>query len=420
MPAVLVVPAASPAGSGRPAALEPILGRSPFYRHAHHLLRLGVSDLLVVLDPELDAEAMDDTIWQQVAGLGADGLEVSVVTGVTGLPWQERLFGHQCLLLRADTVVDPRCYPLLLQGEGPLTLVDGGRGIGMMRVTATTLDRVGLERGVAGFVGLPMEPSPGAATVDLATIPGYLPDLRRHLPARALTIHSVLDQRSVAAQLIASAQKGVLDFPARFLHPLPENTAVRLLADTPISPNMITVFTGILGFWATWLFATGGVGLALALALMVNVLDGVDGKLARVRLQASKFGDRLDHFLDVSFEFSWYLGIGWGLMAVSGDRQPMWIGAGLILAMVLSRALSGLYKLRSGHQIHDHTAFDRGFRLIAGRRNIYVLVLVVGWLLTGSLAGPLSLCLGWGIATASVYLVRVAMAWSGRPVPQAF
>lgn len=419
MSAVLVLPATTLAGSTHPTAMAPILGRSPFYRHVHHLLRLGAGDILVVLDPALDGGAVEDELRRQLAAIACEELVVSVVDGVATLPWQERIPDPECLVLRADTMADPRCYPLLLGDAGPRMLVDGGAGVGMMRVVTATIDPVSRESGVAGVLRWLAVPSADLLTVDLATIPSYLPDLRRHLPARATTIHSVADQQTAAAHLFASAQKGVLDFPARFLHPVPENAAVRLIADTPITPNMITVFTGVLGFWATWRFATGGVALALALALVVNVLDGVDGKLARVRLEASKFGDRLDHFLDVSFEFSWYLAIGWGLMAVSGDRQPMLVGAGLIAAMISSRAFSGLYKLRSGRQIHDHTAFDRGFRLIAGRRNIYVLVLLAGWLATGSLAGPLALCLGWGIATAMVYLVRVGMAWTGRPAHQA-
>ncbi|RMH20637.1 MAG: CDP-alcohol phosphatidyltransferase family protein, partial [Gemmatimonadetes bacterium] len=241
----------------------------------------------------------------------------------------------------------------------------------------------------------------------------YLPDLRRSLRPYWSVVRSGVERRRAARAIMDSAQKGVLDLPARYLHPPFENFLAARLSATPVTPNQITVLTAILAFTATYLFATGGYGWALVLALVTNVLDGVDGKLARVKLKTSRFGDLLDHTLDVTFEFTWYLALGWGLSG--GDlRAPLFlVGPALILVMLGTRAVSGVYKSLTGRQIHDHTAFDRAVRLVAGRRNIYVMLLLGGYLMD-RMAEAFVLCLVWGIVTLAVYKVRAFMAWLGR------
>ena len=59
---------------------------------------------------------------------------------------------------------------------------------------------------------------------------------------------------------------------------------------------------------------------------------------------------------------------------------PFGVALALIAVMIGTRGVSGVYKLITGRQIHDHRAFDRAVRLVAGRRNIYVMVLLAGFL----------------------------------------
>jgi len=433
--AVVTIPATPLAGASRTAALDPVLGRSPVQRHLHHLGSLGVAKVILLLDPALDGPATERILHEQIGELTPtvrSRLGISVVVAGDHVAWSELVGAGEYLLIRGDTIHDSRCYPLLLAGEGPRVLADGG-GRGAVGRNGDGGAAIGMSRRETAApgggrpadlfaVGPPAPAMTPGTTIDIRTLAEYIPDLRRYLPVTWTPIRSEADQDRAARHLFNAAQKGVLDFPARYLHPVPENGLVRLLAGTPVTPNAVTILTGLLGFTATGLFATGRpgpVGAALAIALVVNVLDGVDGKLARVRLQASRFGDRLDHFLDVTFEFSWYLAIGWGLRATGATGSPLAAGIGLIGVMLASRALSGVYKAFSGRQIHDHRAFDRGFRLVAGRRNIYVLVLVIGWL-AGRLDLALLLSLGWGAVTAAVYLVRSGMAWwVSRGAPRA-
>jgi phosphatidylglycerophosphate synthase len=72
----------------------------------------------------------------------------------------------------------------------------------------------------------------------------------------------------------------------------------RGLSHTPVTPNMTTAFTLLLAMITTLLIATGfqaigGIGIQV-----VSVIDGVDGELARLKNQATRFGAIFDAVSD--------------------------------------------------------------------------------------------------------------------------
>lgn len=373
-------------------ALVPILGRSAFQRHLHHLGRIGIVQVWVRTTPQAegdgapaDGAALESDCRKQGIELGGE-----IPTLHFGTPDPDPL--EETVFVHAAAVFDPRLYQVLADADGPLRLVDESGDVGLSRSSG---------------------PDATMAVLRVSEIPAYLPAMRRHLRPAWQHLRGEGDLRAAADHLMAATQKGILDFPARYLHPIPENALTRMFSRTKITPNQITVATGFMGFGATYLFATGRIGAAILIAIAVNVLDGVDGKLARVKLLTSRFGDRLDHTLDVSFEFSWYLAIGWGLWQQTGERLAFEMAFGLIAVMLGCRTVSGIYRTLSGQQIHDHTAFDRAVRLVAGRRNIYVMIYLAGWL-TGEFAASFGLTLGWALATLGIYIVRAAMAATTR------
>src|SRR3546814_7044386 len=84
---------------------------------------------------------------------------------------------------------------------------------------------------------------------------------------------------------------------------------VRLLLPTPITPNMVTLITAVVGFASIAAFATGWLWTGLLLMLFLGPLDGVDGKLARTRLQYSRWGD-LGHVADKIVEYGAFIALG--------------------------------------------------------------------------------------------------------------
>ncbi|MFM6931630.1 MAG: CDP-alcohol phosphatidyltransferase family protein [Novosphingobium sp.] len=212
---------------------------------------------------------------------------------------------------------------------------------------------------------------PAAQPHDLSALDDYAPARRRRLPMVWLPLHSAADGRKGTSVLLESAQKGCLDWPARFIHPPVENLLTRLLLPTPITPNMISVFVFLLGLYAAWCFASGAWPLALALVLVIGPLDGLDGKLARTRLDFSPYGD-LEHVGDKIVEYACYI-----CMAAWLDDGWAWASCALIVLFALAEAVQGeFYRRLTGGQLDDAGTIERGFRLVSGRRNTFMWTLI--------------------------------------------
>jgi phosphatidylglycerophosphate synthase len=237
-----------------------------------------------------------------------------------------------------------------------------------------------------------------ASLLKLDQMPTYLVNLRRSLPVACFTVESDSDIRSGEDILLDATQKGTLDFPAQYLHPLPENWITRRLLDTPVTPNIVTVISNLLAFLGVWFFWEGEMVLGVASALVVGVLDGVDGKLARLKLMYSRFGDKLDHVLDLIYEPLWYLAIGGFLsrQADYSDLRPVYVSVGIVAFYFLDRIATGTFKLVKKIELFDYASIDRLVRKLGARRNTNVLLLLVG-VLAGEMAGSL-----WAIVLLTV------------------
>ena len=132
--------------------------------------------------------------------------------------------------------------------------------------------------------------------IDIAARDWDLPSLRRKLRPYWFPAPIPEQRRRAQHQLIDAAQKGSLDFPAMVHAPI-ENFLISHLCKTAITPNQLTAVTNIAAWGVTFLFATGRLGWGTILALVVGVLDGLDGKQARVKIETSKFG-KLEHWFD--------------------------------------------------------------------------------------------------------------------------
>ena len=145
--------------------------------------------------------------------------------------------------------------------------------------------------------------------------------------------------RVAERMLIEAAQKGAQDFPALVHAPI-ENLLVSRLWKTAITPNQLTVFSNIAAWGVTFLFATGHLAAGTALALAVGILDGLDGKLARIKVETSKAG-KLEHWFDALFEISWWIALAYYFQ--SSGRLPA--AFGYLALLLCAEAAAGLAKL---------------------------------------------------------------------------
>lgn len=80
-----------------------------------------------------------------------------------------------------------------------------------------------------------------------------------------------------------------------------------------------------MAFLAVYLFLTDSLPLALATAVIVRILDGVDGKIARLRRKKTYIG-KLEHSLDMLYEKCWYASFTWYVLVATGDTTYLILG----------------------------------------------------------------------------------------------
>jgi phosphatidylglycerophosphate synthase len=295
------------------------------------------------------------------------------------------------LVLAPGLLLDERLIRALVDAEpGPAMLVFAGappdgavrldaatHSAGLLRLPAPVVARTARQLGdwelTATLERAAIEA--GAKRIAVESLESYDPPRRRDLPFLWARPESDAECRAATRAVIAAAQKGCLDWPARFLHPPIENALVRLLLPTRITPNMVTLLTAVLGLGALIAFATGHLVAGLIAVLLIGPLDGVDGKLARSRVEYSRWGD-LEHVLDKILEYGWFLALGFWLSA-NGHGIAAWLAAGGIIAFALPEAIQGEFFRRfTGRQLDDWGDFERKWRLVAGRRNTFFWSLV--------------------------------------------
>jgi phosphatidylglycerophosphate synthase len=248
------------------------------------------------------------------------------------------------------------------------------------------------------------------ATIDAATQPTYITSMRRHL--RPLCFPARLeDRRQVEKVILDAAQNGTLDLPA-YLHAPIETRIIRYLCQTPVSPNQISLFGFFFGLAVTFLFFTGHLVSGIVLALIFGIIDGLDGKQARVKVETTARG-QWEHRLDFIVEYSW-----WIALACYFQSSQRWPQAFLYLALLIGsdlidREAKRRSKLITGRLLDDVSGFDRLFRLVSGRRNVYVWILAVG-LAVGRMPDAYRVIVIWAAASTAIHVVRAVTIWRGR------
>jgi phosphatidylglycerophosphate synthase len=239
--------------------------------------------------------------------------------------------------------------------------------------------------------------------VDAASEDDYIFSMRRRV--RPFCFPSSAEQnRRVAERVILDfAQNGTLDLPA-YIHGPIETAIISLLCKTRITPNQITIGGFVIGCSATAAFVFGRVGLGILAALIFGIVDGLDGKQSRVKIETTERG-KWEHHLDYLIENSWWLAIAFNLWRSGQFPNVFYFLALLIASHLLAEFAKRRVKIARGRLLDDVAPFDRAFRLIAARRNVYVWILACGFLL-GAFPQSYAIICGWAAISAAVHLAR--------------
>lgn len=324
------------------------------------------------------------------------------------------------LVVPADVICDPLLLQLLLSQDETTALIDSAVPPRIQQLTASAPDTSRgklcgpalLRREWAHAQTGPLEEvlrnglaDQTVMALDVAAQPLYYASMRRNLRAYWFPVPSPDSANLAKHVLLDATQKGTLDIPALVHGPI-EKFLVSLLCNTPITPNQLTIFANIVAWIATFFFVTGRLGSGLVLALIVGVLDGLDGKQARLKVETTQRG-RLEHWFDAFFEWSWWIALAY-YFRTSGQLP----GAFAYLALLaVAEAVDGILKgsiyFTIGKLIDELGPFERAVRLIGGRRNVYIWILTTGFLL-GEPAKAFVVMAWLQAATAAVHLPRVA------------
>jgi phosphatidylglycerophosphate synthase len=331
------------------------------------------------------------------------------------------------LVLPGDAVWDDRLISLLITKKEPAVLVDSAPPPSVetfiTQMPATTRGRLSgaavLRRAwMSGESGPFYEilrrtlDERGLPLLDIAAQPSYSLAMRRKLRPLWIPAPQPAQRKQAERLILDAAQKGSLDLPA-WVHGPIETFLVARLCKTPITPIQLTALCNVVAWMTVILFATGHLVWGTALALAVGVLDGLDGKQARVKVETSE-GGKLEHWLDPLYELAWTFALAYHFHA-SGELPDAYK---YLLLLLGSEGVDGLAKLsiirRYGRLIDELSPLDRKIRFLGGRRNIYIWILAVGMLL-GAPAKSFVVMAYWEAVTAAVHVVRAAWAIWIRP-----
>jgi len=335
------------------------------------------------------------------------------------------------LILPGDTVWDDRLVRLLVSRHEPAVLIDSAPpqpfAARMPRTTqgwltgAAVLHHDWISAGGGSFYEVMCRGvDEGRLTpLDIAAQPSYSLALRRELRPLWIPAPDRAQRKQAERLILDAAQKGSLDLPA-WVHGPIETFLVSHLCRTSITPKQLTALCNVAAWAAAILFATGQLAWGTALALAVGVLDGLDGKQARVKVETSEAG-KLEHWLDTFYELAWAFALAYHFHA-SGQLPGAYY---YLLLLLASEGVDGLAKVsiirRYGRLIDELGPLDRIIRFVAGRRNIYIWILAAG-LLLGAPAKAFVVMACWEAISAGVHVFRAVWAlwirpldFSGRP-----
>ncbi|MCA9601384.1 MAG: CDP-alcohol phosphatidyltransferase family protein [Polyangiales bacterium] len=309
-------------------------GVHPILRHALALQSAGIDCIAVAGAPTDRVPADPRGLW-------------------TLVPWTPDLESVPVLAVRADTTYHRQ----------------------LLRRAATELPTHGVTR-FGSMTTAPHAASigSGARTIDAllhdasptdATEPALLPE-EFVLPARTA------DERHAASRShlrsLRKATGGV--FERIYMRPISMHLT-RMLMNTRVTPNAMTIVTFAHAVLAAALVCTDSRGLQIAgglLHIWMRVVDCIDGELARLRYQSSRFGEWLDSVCD---------GIGLALLVAAATYQAAkadprllpvgavgvaaWMGVQLLQyrAAQLAGGAGNFQQIEWGHRAKTKTPIER-------------------------------------------------------------
>ena len=133
-------------------------------------------------------------------------------------------------------------------------------------------------------------------------------------------------------------------------------------------------------------------------------MDGVDGKLSRVKIASSNIG-KMEHAFDYLFEHSWYIALAIYLSNTFGI-MPVLLSTFILLFDGFSNYCGSAFgKGIKSRPLHDYGIIEQLFRKFDGRKNSYIIFILIGVLLTAPFWSLVAIFI-WSLVSAIFYSSR--------------
>lgn len=247
-----------------------------------------------------------------------------------------------------------------------------------------------------------------AEIFDITQINSYIPSMRKESKPFWFDINTKEDLIEAKKILIENASKGRNDLLATYVNKPIENFIVSRLANTQITPNQVTILINIIAYTSTFLFLKGYLFLASILTFVVSFMDGVDGKLSRVKIVSSNIGN-IEHAFDFLFEHSWYIAL-----AIYLSNQLTYGISPILLCTFIILFDSFIYYCTQAFEkgiksrpLADYGRIEQLFRKFDGRKNSYIIFILISVLLNVPF---------WSLVTIFVWSLVSAIFYSWRTI----
>ena len=330
------------------------------------------------------------------------------------------------LIIRADTVLEERLVRALLSQTGIIltalshqtgkTIALAARVDGRLaaEAVANIMQENSLDTSLDGFSYADAEAIGGA----------YDPILRKQAIPFAARLGDT-PKTELEKLTFGASYKGATDFVTKYAWPAPARFATRWCAVAGFTPNQVTtlslmlMFLALVGFWhGQWLWA-------IPIAWAMTFLDTVDGKLARVTMTSSKWGEVYDHGIDLIHPPFWWWAWYMGAYSAAEARGTEFLASYdlalsvIIIGYVIQRIYEGAFLWIFKIEGHIWRPFDFWFRTITARRNPNLFILMISALVGSPEMGIIAVCI-WVLASLGIHFIRISHAGvlklKGRPV----
>lgn len=316
---------------------------------------------------------------------------------------------NRLVLLRADWVYDDAFVRSLVAADEDLALTapDGS-------VIALSLSAASPSATEASALLAERRTPSGVRLVTPAQLAdGYNDVLRKREPPYLMPL-TAAELPAIEKRIFAGSYKGVTDVVTLHVWPAPARAVTRWCANNGVSPNQVTSASLLLVFVAMGLFWTGHYGWGLLAAWVMTFLDTVDGKLARVTLTSTRWGNVFDHSIDLIHPPFWWWAWIVGLPAAGFSlTQTSLVLTVIVGGYVLQRIEEGIFMACFKMDMHVWQRFDSWLRLYTARRNPNLLILSAS-LLAGRPDIGIVVVAWWTAICLVIHALRIVQAAFAR------